>query len=162
MKFHPRRSILFRAPQTLPPSLLALSILEKMVRRMWRIWCLRSGRLWEFLLRIECISCLRVYVVDGESTLSMNCSPQEGAAQMICSVLAKIGYIAFRPLIFLSSLPLALYGYSLGLTMGFWTVGSFTGLWIPSPIGMLIQIVFTAPFLVAGVGGAILTLFAQD
>lgn len=76
-----------------------------------------------------------------------------GSAQMICSELAKRGYIAFRPLTFLSSLPLVLYGYSLGLTIGFWTVGSFTGLWVPSPVGILIQIVFTAPFLVAGVGG---------
>ena len=84
-----------------------------------------------------------------------------GSTQMICGELAKRGYIAIRPLTFLFSLPLVLYGYSLGLTIGFWAVGSFTGLWVPSPIGILIQIVFTAPFLVAGVGGAILTLLNE-
>jgi len=64
------------------------------------------------------------------------------------------------PLTLLSSLPLVFYGYSLGLTIGYWIVGSFTGLWIPSPIGILIQTLFTVPLLFAGIGGAIIPLYA--
>jgi len=37
--------------------------------------------------------------------------------------------------------------------MGFWIVDSFTGLWIPfPPIGILIQIIFTASFLISWIG----------
>jgi len=44
--------------------------------------------------------------------------------------------------------------------LGHWTVGTFTGLWIPSITGILIQIVFTTPFLVTGIGGSIIILWA--
>lgn len=82
-----------------------------------------------------------------------------GPAQIICGILVKRRVFVILPLALLSSLPLVFYGYSLGLTIGYWIVGSFTGLWIPSPVGILIQTVFTAPFLVAGIGGAIIPLW---
>lgn len=83
-----------------------------------------------------------------------------GPAQIICGVLMKRRVFVILPLTLLSSLPLVFYGYSLGLTIGYWVVGSFTGLWIPSPIGILIQTLFTVPFLFAGIGGAIMSLWA--
>ncbi len=83
-----------------------------------------------------------------------------GPAQIICGVLMKRRVFVILPLTLLSSLPLVFYGYSLGLTIGYWVVGSFTGFWIPSPIGILIQTLFTVPFLFAGIGGAIMPLWA--
>lgn len=79
--------------------------------------------------------------------------------QIICGMLTKRRLFIILPLTLLSSLPLVFYGYSLGLTIGFWIVGSFTGLWIPSPTGTLIRIAFTVPFLVIGTGGPIITIW---
>ena len=83
-----------------------------------------------------------------------------GPIQIICGILTKRKLYVILPLMLLSSLPLVFYGYSLGLTLGYWTVGTFTGLWIPSTTGILIQIVFTTPFLVTGIGGPIIILWA--
>ena len=83
-----------------------------------------------------------------------------GPIQIICGILTKRKLYIILPLMLLSSLLLVFYGYSLGLTIGYWTVGTFTGLWIPSITGILIQIVFTTPFLVAGIGGSIIILWA--
>ena len=83
-----------------------------------------------------------------------------GPAQIICGILVKRKVFVILPLSLLSSLPLVFYGYSLGLTIGYWIIGSFTGLWIPTPLGFLIQTLFTVPFLVAGIGGAITPLWA--
>ena len=83
-----------------------------------------------------------------------------GPIQIICGILTKRRLLIILPLTLLSSLPLVFYGYSLGLTIGYWIVGSFTGLWIPPPIGILIQTLFTVPFLFAGIGGAIIPLYA--
>ena len=83
-----------------------------------------------------------------------------GPIQIICGILTKRKLYIILPLTFLSSLPLVFYGYSLGLTIGYWAIGTFTGLWIPSTTGILIQTVFTTPFLVAGIGGPVITLWA--
>jgi len=83
-----------------------------------------------------------------------------GPLLIICGLLTKRKVFVVVPLTLLFSLPIVFYGYSLGLTIGYWVVGKFTGLWIPSPMGILIQIVFTAPFLVVGLGGPTITLWA--
>jgi len=51
-----------------------------------------------------------------------------GPIQIICGILTKRRLLIILPLTLLSSLPLVFYGYSLGLTIGYWIVGSFTGL----------------------------------
>ncbi|HID93421.1 MAG TPA: hypothetical protein EYP60_04915 [bacterium (Candidatus Stahlbacteria)] len=99
----------------------------------------------------------RVNICSGSLILSL-IAFVFGSAQIIFGLLVKKRVFEILPLTLLSSLPLIFYGYSLGLTIGYWIVGSFTGLWIPSPIGILIQTVFTASFLVAEIGEGIISL----
>ncbi len=100
----------------------------------------------------------KVRLEDGNPILSLTAFVF-GFILILGGVLAKKGYILMRPVVFLSSVPVVLYGYTLGLTIGYWRLGVYQSLWTASLKGYLILTACTAPFFItAFIGGIFLLL----